>query len=657
MKTLLTFTILLVSTSVFTQKKSKDIPDFGKIETADLQMKECSIDKDAEAYKLLDLGEVNYERGKNFFRMRTYHRIRIKILKDKGIDQANIKILFYSKENYETIKDITGITYNLLADGSTEITKLEKASVFTKKVDNIFSQVAFTMPNLKVGSVIEYQYTDLKESIEHLKDWYFQDDIPTRISKYKITVPSIFNFVSQKLTYQQIEEKSDEISDQMSTAEGVYRYTSVEKIYTLRDVPALRKEPFMGAPKDYLQRIQFHLSSIDYGNGHVEQMGSTWKKLTEQLLENPDFGLQMKRNIPKTQELNTLLIGASSDYTKMTIIHDYVRRNMNQSDNSGIYTMDGVRSAWDKKYGTGTEINMILIDLLKNSGLTSYPLLVSTRDHGTVNTFYPFLQQFDEVMAYVKIGDKNYVLNGADKYNPSRLTPYDVMNTQGFVVDQTNGGWIQMDNNTQRYNTVVNIMADINKEGIMDGDAVINSADYAKNPRVKKWKENKSKFTDYFISSGSTMKIDSFSIANADNDTLGLEQTVHFKNQLSSSGDYKYFTLNMFTGLEKNPFIADERHTDIDFGYTQYYAVYGSITLPEGFKVEELPKNIKMITPDTSIIMKRILQLDGSTLQMKLTLDFTKPIYYAADYPAFKEFYKKLFSILNEQIVIKKATP
>ena len=63
--------------------QKKDIPDFGHIEKSDLDMKECDYDKDAEAYKLLDLGDVIYERGKNLFRMRTSRRIRIKILKEK----------------------------------------------------------------------------------------------------------------------------------------------------------------------------------------------------------------------------------------------------------------------------------------------------------------------------------------------------------------------------------------------------------------------------------------------------------------------------------------------------------------------------------------------------------------------------------------------
>ena len=63
------------------------------------------------------------------------------------------------------------------------------------------------------------------------------------------------------------------------------------------------------------------------------------------------------------------------------------------------------------------------------------------------------------------------------------------------------------------------------------------------------------------------------------------------------------FHLNLFQGLEKNPFIADEGLTDIDFGYKQIlYPVVGKIYIPDGYQFDELPKNIRMIMPDTSIV-------------------------------------------------------
>ena len=72
----------------------KEFPGFGKIDKADLVMSECEFDKGAVAYKLLDYANVRYVQGNVFFKIQTDRRVRIKILKDKGLDNANIKIKF-----------------------------------------------------------------------------------------------------------------------------------------------------------------------------------------------------------------------------------------------------------------------------------------------------------------------------------------------------------------------------------------------------------------------------------------------------------------------------------------------------------------------------------------------------------------------------------
>jgi hypothetical protein len=43
-------------------------------------------------------------------------------------------------------------------------------------------------------------------------------------------------------------------------------------------------------------------------------------------------------------------------------------------------------------------------------------------------------------------------------------------------------------------------------------------------------------------------------------------------------------------------------------------------------------------------------------LNVRITVEFKSSFYPAANYPEFKEFYKKLLAKLNEQIVIKKKT-
>ncbi|MEP7253542.1 MAG: DUF3857 domain-containing protein [Ginsengibacter sp.] len=648
---ILTTLLLLSATAIFAQK---DMPSYGKIEKADLQLQECEYDKDAEAYKLLDYGDVSYVRGKHLFQIQTERRVRIKILKDKGLDNANIKIKYYSQSNYETINDIAGVTYNLDAAGNVVTTKLEKSAIYRKPVTSKVSEVAFTLPDVKVGSVIEYKYTDSKESYASLDDWYFQDDIPTRMSVYKILVPSIFKFVNQVMAYQKVELLTSTRHESIPLSTGIITYDSEEKTYIVRNLPALRDEPYMSASKDYLQRVIFQLSQIVYASGEVEEVMSTWPKLTTELLQNEDFGLQLKKNIPHTKGLDDSLKMVKTDYEKMMVIHDYVRRNMNWNGGESIYTENGIKAAWDKKSGRNGEINLILINLLKDAGLKAYPLLVSTKDNGFVNTYYPFLDQFNNALACVFIGEKRYVLNAADKYNPAWLIPYDVVNSDAFLVDNQKGGWIYLEDPKDIYENAVFIYSEITPEGIMKGEATVTSGGYCKNPRVKKWKEDKTAFKEYFTKSFTGMKIDDIEVQNDDVDSLPLQQKVKFSMPLNASGDYQYFSVNLFQGLETNPFIAEERYTDVDYGYNQSYKIIGKIFIPDGYEFEELPKNMKMIMPDTSIVLSRMMQTDGTSIDLKVTVDFLKPFYAADMYPYFQEFYKKLFATLNEQIVIKK---
>lgn len=649
----LTALLLLSFSIIFAQK---EIPKFGDIDKADLQLKECEFDKDAAAYKLLSIGDVSYDVRDRSFTIITDKRVRIKVLKEKGLERANVKIQYYSASGYELIRGIAGVTYNLDNGGQITKTKLDKSSIYIKRINNRLSEVSFTLPDVKVGSVFEYKFTDEKKSIENVPDWYFQDDIPTRYSSFTTKVPTIFRFVSQMLAYQQVEQKKETVNDNIYYGSTSISNQSDEKTYIMQNIPALRDEPYMGAEKDYLQRVVSQLSRIDYPDGRSDEVMSTWPKLTEELLNDEDFGLQLKKNLPHTKDLDDALKNVTDDYQKMFVIHDYVRKNMNWNGNENIYSSDGIKSAWDKKSGSNAELNFILIDLLRDAGVKAFPLLVSTKDNGTVNTIYPFLDQFNNAMTCVLIGDKRYVLNAADKYNPANLIPYDVLNNEAFVVDKEYGGWIRLTNSKDRWKNFVSIYANIDSSDLMEGKATIYSYGYSKNPRVKEWEEDKSSFKDRFTKSFSAMKVKDLEVKNENADTLPLEQKLDFSLPLSSSGEYKYFTLNLFQGLEKNPFIDDDRKTDIDFNYPKFYTIMGKIDIPEGYQFEELPQNIKMIMPDTSIVMERLIQPVDNSINFRITLNFAHSYYPASSYPAFHEFYKQLFSKLNEQIVIKKKT-
>ena len=644
--------ILFICYSLIIFAKS-ELPPYGEIDKADLRLNTCGFDKDAEAYELMSSGDVSYKVIDGDFNIVTERRIRIKILTEKGIEKSKIQIRFFSMENYETIKDVSGITYNLDSAGNIVTSQLDKGSITVKKIDNQVSEMSFELPSVKVGSVIEYKFTKNRKSISNIDDWYFQDDIPTRISVYRIAIPAMFIFNSKVFAYQDIEQERDVINEEAVYRKKHMQFASQLKTYTLENVSGLKKEPFMGASKDYLQRVAFQLSGIKFGNGDREEISATWEQLTAGILNNEAFGGQITKNISNTKKLDESLANTQGDYNKMAAVYDYVRKKIAWNGARGIYPSFGVRQAWDKKKGNEADLNFILINLLRNEGIAAYPLLVSTKDNGTVNTQYPFLQQFNTTMACVVIEDKKYILNAADKYNEAYLVPSNVLNNDAFVVDNSKGGWIVLSSDNALLQNDVSLDIQINPMDSLTGKAVIKSYNYAKNQKLKIWEKDTSSFINYYRAADSLLQIKNIQVEGADADSAALTQKFDFAMPVNSRKDHDSFSVNLFQGLKDNPFVAGERKTNINFNYRQSYTIEGKIAIPDDY-VFGLPKDLKLMMPDSSIILEKYFYADNSNLNFKINLDFKKTYYDAKAYPQLEEFYKKLYTALNEKIAIKK---
>jgi hypothetical protein len=201
---------------------------------------------------------------------------------------------------------------------------------------------------------------------------------------------------------------------------------------------------------------------------------------------------------------------------------------------------------------------------------------------------------------------------------------------------------------------VVIFRAAIGDKGEMDGHATITSCDYARVKRAPQISD-KSKYMDhYFKSQNSDFKFDSLIFKNMEIDSMPLVQEVDFHCPVNASGDYSYFTVNMFNDMGKNPFVADTRFSDVFFGTKQSYQIIGNISIPEGYTFDELPKNVRMMMPDQSLSVTRMVAVNGNLINSKIVVDFKRPFYTPEEYPDLKEFYKKMYALLDEQIVIRK---
>jgi len=59
--------------------------------------------------------------------------------------------------------------------------------------------------------------------------------------------------------------------------------------------------------------------------------------------------------------------------------------------------------------------------------------------------------------------------------------------------------------------------------------------------------------------------------------------------------------------------------------------------------------------PDTSIVFRRKFVEQDGTIVARILIQFKKTVFFAEDYPALFDFYKKMYDMMNEQIVLKKS--
>lgn len=653
---MVTIAILMYLSVTVTAQKS--ISPYGKIEKAEIEMKDCDFDKGAVAVKLLDWGNTYYTKGtvgvsefKTIFEKRT----RIKILKEKGIALADIKIRFSTSENGEQITKFNASTYNADAAGNIKTTPVTRQSIYTKKINKDYSEMIISFPEVKVGSIIEYKYTMERETMSQLPDWFFQGDIPVKYSEYQLAIPQIFRFIVKPSVIDPMEEKKKVANEIIARANGVVSTKILTTNYIMRNLAAIKEEPFMGASKDYMQRLEFQLTQIDYGNNKISDLRSSWSDVLEELNNDEHFGVQLKKEMFDLLSFIDEVKSMKEEDARIKKILNTVRQQIEWNGENAIYTDKGITKAWAAKKGNTADINLLLINLLNAAGIKAFPILLSTKDNGQVSPYYLQLSQFNTVMAYIPQKEGYLVLDATDKLTHYRLIPEKIVNSKGFIVDDDEGQWKDIEAGKHKYKITAAVQGNIDTSGIMKGNALVSCLDYAKTQRCESWLQDKAQFKkDYFLNRDVALKIELLTVNNAAVDSLPLEQSVKFSMQLSGSGDYKYFSANLFSGFDDNPFIADDRIADIDFGYQQEYVLFVNCAIPDNYKFDVLPENMSMIMPDTSIIFSRSIQAEENLLNLKIAILFKRPVYAATLYPELKDFYKKLFAKLNEQIVIKK---
>jgi hypothetical protein len=312
-----------------------------------------------------------------------------------------------------------------------------------------------------------------------------------------------------------------------------------------------------------------------------------------------------------------------------------------------------LKKVWDSKTGTSGEINLILINLLQTFDIDAVPMLVAERNYGKVDPKIPFIDRFNKTVAYVNADGKNFILDATQKFCPVGLTPYPLLNTYGLIIDKKTTGPLNIKANDEDYKSSVTLHATLDNTGLFKGEAIMDDEQYAKQAQSELIAKGKKEFIKDYETSNAGISIDSIDFKNLDNNSNPLIQNIKFSEQFDNTAGFVLLNYNLFTGLAKNPFTQDERFTNVNFGYPYKVSLSETIDLPDSAKIEGIPMDKKLISPDGDMSISRQIKRAGNTLQINIDFLQTVTLVPYDNYEYLKEFYKQMVGMLNEPITVK----
>ncbi|MEH6408744.1 MAG: transglutaminase, partial [Leeuwenhoekiella sp.] len=422
---------------------------------------------------------------------------RVKILNKEGLDYATKTISLYRDgSDEEIVHKIDGVTYNL-SEGKITEEDLKKDGIFKTEVNEHWSEVSLALPDVKVGSVIEYKYV-LVSPFYKIDDIVFQEKIPVDHVLAKIRTPQFFIFNRIKKGYYDIEPKEYLKERSMSirwaqkgaygttthrTNTGVLNLTEFITEFEMQKVPALYEESYVKNIDDYQYKIVYELQSVKFPNDKEKKYATTWDDVAKTILKSDHFGKQLEKTGFINTEEERIKKTTLKSNERMQMAFDFIKSRMTWNGKTRKYTEDDLIDAYKKGSGNSAEVNLMLIAMLKGVGLTVNPILVSTRDHGV--PLFPTLEGYNYVIAGVKINDKLILLDATEKLAVPDLLPSRVYNWVGRMVHE-NGKSEEIELYSKipvQRNTLVNAQLDNN--GAITGEVKqrflsIDALDYRK---------------------------------------------------------------------------------------------------------------------------------------------------------------------------------
>lgn len=431
---------------------------FGKPTKEEMQMTTYEAEPDAEAVVLCRLTDVEYSIQQTGYLVDYREKVRIKVLKPSGVRYAKVVIPFLKntpidnrnssskkvlkvdatdnnsvsssfeeqagamttadldRYSEESVEDVKATAYNL--QGSKVVKSVLKKGAFVEtKIDDQHYQVEFTVPDVKEGTVIEYEYTLHSELFWLLHDWFAQCEIPVVYAKLDMNIPRYLLFNLEEHGVQRLitscesgtmrfKLESDPLAAQ--TVVPSNHYVSVG-----RYLKGMKQGNGVWSMQDNCAGITALLKHYSMRGAAVVDYTRTWEQIDEMVLKSDDLGKQLQEHSPLAAELKEAKIEEIADMRQRA--EAVAKLVLSKVEWNGRYEMSPANTEETLKNGGGSnvDINMLLLQSLQDVGLNAAPVMLRMRNQGVLTMDYPSVQKYTTFIVGVVLPQGNLYLDAS----------------------------------------------------------------------------------------------------------------------------------------------------------------------------------------------------------------------------------------------------
>lgn len=631
---------------------------FGKITPNDFTSPAETADTTADAIYIYNIGETTFKYLADHAILSTKVRVRMRILTEKGRDYANQAVVINSsakKANAENdqVRNISAMSYNL-ENGQVTKTEMQRKYVNQETVDERTCRIKFAIPDVKVGSIIEYQYTIDSPRYTYLPSWYLQANEPVAYSYYDVTFPEWFLYNVESRGECKFNLTKANATVHLNVNGKAYNIDGVRYIIEGYDLPSLKNEKYVWCTNDYATRLDFELQGVQIPGELYKNYTNSWDDVREFLSVSADYKSFLKIKNPLAEEMQSMSLEGMTVPDKASKLFTLLQSKMKWNKNYSI-TCDSPLKAYKNGQGSNAEMNFIYMSMLRDAGIKCTPLLLRLRNRGRLPITHPSIDKLSTfVVAITDDSGSLYFADGSAEHGDINVLPRQLL-TEGVPFDAK----FTTDN-------ILNL-ADLTGTSVTQLIQGIISPDgkFAGSRRVTFTGVNALGVKDAYhnaedsiafvnkIEESEDIRVKSLWMKGINGTGRSVIMQNAFEKQFTLTGNMLYVNPMVVRDVSSNPFTNAQRSLPVQFPFLETRKYIVEFTVPDDYTIESLPENASYTLGNDCEVQIQVAS-NGNTIKTQYVFITGNTFIEVSRYKELQDFWQHVMDVNSKKIILKK---